>query len=197
MQGYIIVFLMEIITLKTQEKLLKYGIGGLAIYGGIIGGILSGFVFCKVKKLNFMELADFCIPYVALCQSVGRWGNFINQEAHGIETNSFFKMGLYEESMGAYKYYHPTFLYESFFTLIIFFVLSYVYKSKKFNGKVFYLYFILYGLVRFFIEGLRTDSLYLGTTVIRISQLLSFILFFAFFVIFIKDTIKNKSNSAQ
>ena len=176
--------------------MLKYGTGGLAIYGGIIGGIVSGWIFCKTKKISFLELADFCIPYVALSQSIGRWGNFVNQEAHGYETDTLFKMGLFEESANAYKYYHPTFLYESFFSLLIFILLSLVYKKKGFKGQVFYLYFILYGIVRFFVEGLRTDSLYIANTNIRVSQALSFVLFVVFLVIFIKSCYFKKNSKS-
>ncbi len=164
--------------------------GGIAIYGGIIGGIVAGIVFCKVKKINFWEFADFCIPYVAMCQAIGRWGNFVNAEAHGEETNSFFKMGLVngEET----KYYHPTFLYESVCDFLIFLILLKVSKTKKFSGQIFYIYFILYGFARFFIEGLRTDSLYIGNTGIRVSQLLSAILFIAFLTLYI---LKRKKSS--
>ena len=93
--------------------IIKIWHGGLAIYGGVIGGALTGFVFCKIRKIPFLELADFCIPYVPLCQSIGRWGNFINQEAYGAPTDSFLKMGIYNSTIGQYEYFHPTFLYES------------------------------------------------------------------------------------
>ncbi len=94
-------------------------------------------------------------------------------------------MGLYNSHLGKYEYYHPTFLYESVCTFIIFLILSKVEKNKKITGQVFYLYFILYGIARFFIEGLRTDSLYIANTDIRVSQLLSIVLASVFFVIYI------------
>jgi phosphatidylglycerol:prolipoprotein diacylglycerol transferase len=155
------------------SDIFKIWNGGLAIYGGIIGGYVSGAIYCKAKKVRILEVADFCIPYLALCQSIGRWGNFVNREAYGTETNSFLKMGLYNETLGEYKYVHPTFLYESICTLLIFFILTALYKKREFNGQITYLYFILYGIARFFIEGLRTDSLYIWNTDIRISQALS------------------------
>ncbi len=153
-------------------EIIKIWNGGLAIYGGIIGGAITAFIFCKVKKVQFLDIADFCIPYVAMCQSIGRWGNFVNCEAYGSKTESFFKMGI----PGEVGYYHPTFLYESVCTFLIFLILSKVYKNKKYVGQVFYLYLILYGIARFFIEGLRTDSLYIEGTNIRVSQALSLVL---------------------
>ncbi len=170
---------------SNPVEILKIWNGGLAIYGGIIGGIVTGFIFCKVKKVQFLDLADLIIPYLALCQSIGRWGNFVNQEAHGEVTDSFLKMGLYNSNLGRYEYYHPTFLYESICTFIIFLILSKIDKNKKFVGQPFYLYFILYGLARFFIEPLRTDSLYIGDTSIRVSQLLSAILVIVFLIIYL------------
>jgi phosphatidylglycerol:prolipoprotein diacylglycerol transferase len=169
--------------------------GGLAIYGGIIGGFVSGAIYCKIKKVSIFEVADFVLPYVALCQSIGRWGNFVNREAYGSETNSFLKMGIYNTSSGAYEYVHPTFLYESICTFLIFVLLSVLYKKKKFSGEIMSLYFILYGISRFFIEGLRTDSLYIWNTDIRVSQLLSAVLVFVFLILFIILFVRNKQGT--
>ena len=166
-------------------EIFKIWNGGLAIYGGIIGGLIGGFVFCKVRKVQFLELGDFCIPYVALCQSIGRWGNFVNQEAYGAPTNSFWKMGIFNDTLGHYEYYHPTFLYESVCTFLIFIILSVLSKRKKFIGQIFYLYFILYGIARYYIEGLRMDSLYIEGTNIRVSQALSLVLFAVFTVVYL------------
>ena len=166
---------------KNLLDIFKIWNGGLAIYGGVIGGIFTGIVFCKVKKVQFFDLADFCIPYVAMCQSIGRWGNFVNAEAYGEATDSFFKMGI--DNSGVF--YHPTFLYESVCTFLIFLILSKIDKNKKFIGQTFYLYFILYGVARFFIEGLRTDSLYVANTSIRASQALSLLLFVVFTILYI------------
>ena len=171
--------------------ILKIWNGGLAIYGGIIGGFISGAIFCRSKRVSVPEIADFCMPYVALCQSIGRWGNFFNREAYGSETDSFFKMGIYNESLSEYQYVHPTFLYESICTFLIFLILSKVYKNKRYSGQVTFLYFILYGIARFFIEGLRADSLYIWNTNIRVSQALSAILaiiaFLAFIICYIRS----------
>ena len=165
-------------------EIFKIWNGGLAIYGGIIGGVVTGIIFCKIKKINFFELADFFIPYLPFCQAVGRWGNFVNREAFGEQTDTFFKMGLYSET-GKMEYYHPAFLYESVCNFIIFFILLKLYKNKKFSGQIFCLYFILYGIARFFIEGIRTDSLYIGNTDIRVSQALSLVLVVVFGIIYI------------
>lgn len=139
--------------------------GGLAIYGGLIGAFLVGYIYARIKKLNFLNLTDIFIPAVALGQSVGRWGNFINQEAYGRVTD--LPWGIIIDGQKV----HPTFLYESIGDFIIFLVLYKVAKNKKFNGQAFYLYLILYGVLRFFVEGLRTDSLYIFG--LRVSQLLS------------------------
>jgi phosphatidylglycerol:prolipoprotein diacylglycerol transferase len=159
--------------------------GGLAIYGGVIGGVLTGYIFCKVRKIQFLDMADFCVPYLAMCQSIGRWGNFVNAEAHGVETDSFLKMGIVDKVTGEFGYYHPTFLYESICTFIIFLILIRLSKNRKFVGQIFTLYFILYGFARFFIEGLRTDSLYIADTSIRVSQALSLLLVVVFWFYYI------------
>lgn len=140
--------------------------GGLAIYGGIITGCIVIFVFSKIKKIKFLKLLDILAPSVALAQGIGRWGNFINQEAYGRETNLPWAI----EINGVFV--HPTFLYESIIDICIFlFLYFYMYKRKKFDGQISALYMIFYGIGRFFVEGLRTDSLYLG--MFRISQLVS------------------------
>lgn len=142
--------------------------GGLAIYGGIIAAYLTAFVMSKIKKVSFIELADITAPSVALGQAIGRWGNFINQEAHGYETN--LPWAVIIDGVG----YHPTFLYESIGDALIFiFLYIFARKFQKKNGQVAALYLILYGILRFFVEGLRTDSLYfLG---LRISQIVSIV----------------------
>ena len=162
--------------------------GGLAIYGGIIGIILFIFIYCKIKKINFLNLTDYLIPYLALGQSFGRWGNFFNLEAYGKATNSIFRMGI--ETSSGYIEVHPVFLYESISTFIIFLILLFIRKNRKFEGQVFYMYFILYGFIRMFLESLRIDSLYLGN--IRVSQILSFVLFTGFLSVYVAKRIKNR-----
>lgn len=162
--------------------------GGLAIYGGIIGAIGTIAVYCKLKKINLLDTLDYLAPFLPLGQSIGRWGNFFNIEAHGTETTNIFRMGIIEN--GNYIQVHPTFLYESICTFIIFLSLYKIRNKRKYSGQITYMYFFLYGFVRFFIEGLRTDSLMLGN--IRISQLLSIILSLACGIILIYKRYKNE-----
>ena len=149
--------------------------GGLAIYGGIIGGAVTLLVVAKVKKIPAPVLLDVAGMGVIIGQLVGRWGNFMNREAHGAVTDTFLKMGL-QDASGAVTYYHPTFLYESVWNLIGFIGLHFFSKKRKFDGEVFLLYVAWYGLGRVWIEGLRTDSLYIGSSNIRVSQALSLVL---------------------
>lgn len=155
--------------------------GGLAIYGGIIAGIIVALVFSKIKKVNFWDIADIAAPGLALAQGIGRWGNFINGEAHGGPTNLPWAIVVNGQSV------HPTFLYESILDIGIFlFLYFYLSKHQKFKGQLFTTYMIIYGIGRFFIEGLRTDSLYIG--VFRVSQLVSI----AMIVVGVVVTIINK-----
>jgi phosphatidylglycerol:prolipoprotein diacylglycerol transferase len=147
--------------------------GGLAIYGGIIGGIITCYLFCKKRKIDFLNLLDYIAPCLALGQSIGRWGNFVNIEAYGSKTNLPWRMGIIEN--GNYTEVHPTFLYESIATLIIFIILTTISKKRKFKGEITYLYLIMYSFIRTIIENLRTDSLMLGK--IRVSAILSIIIF--------------------
>ena len=152
--------------------------GGLAIYGGIIGGVITLLVVAKVKKIPAPVLLDLAGMGVIIGQCIGRWGNFMNREAHGAVTEAFLKMGL-QDAAGVVTYYHPTFLYESVWNLIGFIGLHLFSKKRKFDGEVFLLYVAWYGLGRAWIEGLRTDSLYLFSTGIRVSQLVAIVSFLA------------------
>ena len=163
--------------------------GGLAIYGGIIGAILTLILFCKKKKINILDMCDYIVPFLPLGQAIGRWGNFFNGEAHGIETNSIFRMGIMEN--GTYIQVHPTFLYESICTFLIFIFLFVKRNKRNYQGELTYTYFFLYGIVRAFIEGLRTDSLMLENK--RISQMLSIILSIICGSILIYKRLKNKN----
>ena len=145
--------------------------GGLAIYGGIIAGAITVFVVCHVKKINFLAFADCVVPGLILAQAIGRWGNFVNGEAYGYETDIFIRMGLNNGYIT--RYYHPTFLYESLWNIVGFIAINIFYKHKKYDGQIFLMIFGWYGLGRLWIEGLRTDSLYLFGTGIRTSQLLA------------------------
>ena len=145
--------------------------GGLAIYGGVIGAALGILVFCKVKKISVGAILDIVALGFLIGQSVGRWGNFFNREAFGAETQSFLRMGLYNVYTGVTEYHHPTFLYESLWNLIGFVGLHFLSKKRQYDGQVALGYVAWYGLGRNIIEGLRTDSLYLGP--FRVSQLLA------------------------
>ena len=151
--------------------------GGLAIYGGIIMGVLVTVVFCRVKKLSLPAMLDVLCFGVLIGQVIGRWGNFFNREAFGAETDVFCRMGL-TAADGTTIYVHPTFLYESLWNLIGLFILILFTRRgrRRYDGQCVLFYFFWYGLGRSWIEGLRTDSLYLGNTGIRVSQLLSLIL---------------------
>ncbi len=151
--------------------------GGIAIYGGIIGGILAIWLVTRRKKLPFLAMLDLTVFGVLIGQIIGRWGNFMNREAFGAQTEIFCRMGLTDPA-GHTIYVHPTFLYESLWNLALFIGLwLWVKKGKrKYDGQMSLLYFFFYGLGRAWIEGLRTDSLYIGHTGIRVSQALSLVL---------------------
>lgn len=161
--------------------------GGLAIHGGIIAGAITGYLLCKHYKINFIESLDLFLPAVALAQAIGRWGNFFNSEAHGGPTDLPWAILVNGE------YVHPTFLYESIWCLGLFFFLVHIDNNRKFRGQVACLYGILYSLERFFVEGLRTDSLMLGP--FRQAQMISIAILLASLVIYImlkKRSVKEK-----
>lgn len=145
--------------------------GGLAIYGGVIGAALSVVVFCKVKKLSLASVLDLVALGFLIGQSIGRWGNFFNREAFGSQTTSFLRMGLENAVTGEVIFYHPTFLYESVWNAVGFVALHFLSKRRQYDGQIALGYMAWYGLGRAFIEGLRTDSLYIGA--FRVSQLLA------------------------
>lgn len=146
--------------------------GGIAIYGGIIGAVLGLTIYTKVKKVSTGALLDVGGLGLMIGQSIGRWGNFINREAHGGITDSFLRMGL-TDANGVVTYYHPTFLYESLWNALGLLILHFVSKKRKYDGQIFVMYIGWYGLGRLFIEGLRTDSLYFMGTNLRVSQLVA------------------------
>lgn len=146
--------------------------GGLAIHGALIAAVLTGYIFTRVKKINFLETTDIVAPSIIIGQAIGRWGNFINGEAHGGFTN--LPWGIMVDGMKV----HPTFLYESIWNLGVFFFLIFYKGKKKADGEIFLLYGILYSIGRFWIEGLRTDSLYFMG--IRAAQLISIAIIIVF-----------------
>ena len=173
--------------------------GGLAVYGGVIGAFLGTFIMTKIRKIPFSTVADYCVVYIPLGQAIGRWGNFFNQECFG--TTTTLPWGMTSDKISSYLAancpdldpsmpVHPTFLYESLCTLTLFVVLLIVREASTRRWDTTCVYMILYGIVRFFIEGLRTDSLYIGSTGIRTSQLLSLILVFAGFAVVLVSHLK-------
>ena len=160
--------------------------GGLAIYGGVIRGFLSAVVFCKINKFPILKLIDLAIPSLVLGQAIGRWGNFMNQEAYGaIITNpklQFFPFGVYIDAIS--EWHQATFFYESTWNIVLFALLLVVARRMKEDGSLLAIYFMGYGMGRFLVEGLRTDSLYVFH-VIRVSQLLSLLLVIGGIILFV------------
>ena len=198
--------LTEIDSFPTLASAFAIWNGGLGIYGGIIGGCLGIVLACTVKKISWRKLFDMAAPGVMLAQAIGRWGNFFNGEAYGYRIGEkttfyfflkeytpasgegtlfhFLRMGLYpnEYSSKYLVYVHPTFLYECIWNLIGFGLINIFYRKKKFDGQIALMYFAWYGFGRMFIEGFRTDSLYIfkgigGSAGVRISQLIGLICF--------------------
>lgn len=167
--------------------------GGLAIYGGVITAVVTAYVYTKIKKINFWLFADTAVLGLTLGQIIGRWGNFFNREAFGDFTNNVFAMQIRKSEVATsnitqkmldhivtvdgveYIQVHPTFLYESVWNLILLIFLIFYSKYKKFNGEIFCLYLVGYGLGRLWIEGLRTDQLHVWGTNIAVSQIVSIV----------------------
>lgn len=149
--------------------------GGLAIHGGVLFALAAAYIYARKKKLDFLKYADAAAPSIILAQAIGRWGNFFNQEAHGSVVTKefisrfpqFIQKGMYIEG----AYYHPTFLYESMWDLGVFIILMMIIRKVSRDGVTFFSYVGLYSIGRFLIEGLRTDSLMLGS--LRVAQLVS------------------------
>lgn len=163
--------IMEIDHYDSLLDVLAIWNGGLAIYGGIIAGGITAFFVAKHKKINILLLLDILAPAVMIGQILGRWGNFMNAEAYGGPTDLPWRMGIHTSFSETYV--HPTFLYESLWNLLGFLILNFFFKKKQYNGQIFFGYIVWYGFGRFFIEGLRSDSLYLFGTSIRTSQLVA------------------------
>ena len=160
--------------LAHPGEILAVRDGGLAIYGGVIVGALVIWLFCRRKKISIPAMLDLAVHGLLIGQIIGRWGNFMNREAFGVETDIFCRMGLTPPG-GTTVYVHPTFLYESLWNLacLVFLIVWGKKGGRKYDGQCALIYFFWYGLGRAWIEGLRTDSLYIGATGIRVSQLLS------------------------
>lgn len=158
--------------------------GGLAIYGGVLAGLLTGFIFARRKKISFLKIFDILAAVVLIGQVIGRWGNFINIEAYGAETTLPWRMGILTYgpalldngnlALTKELYVHPTFLYESLWNLCALLIIHLgLYPRKKFDGEIFCFYLMWYGFGRMLIESLRTDSLMLGN--LRVSQGVGFL----------------------
>ncbi|MGY3718402.1 prolipoprotein diacylglyceryl transferase [Sutcliffiella cohnii] len=163
---------------KNPGEIIAIWKGGIAIHGALIGAIITAIVFAKKRGVSFWQIADIAAPSIILGQAIGRWGNFMNQEAHGTEVSRAFLENLYlpdfiinQMYIDGY-YYHPTFLYESLWNLVGFFILIILRKFQPKRGELFLSYIIWYSTGRFFVEGLRTDSLMLSDT-LRIAQIMS------------------------
>lgn len=167
---YYVLFRLDYYLANPSEILMIHN-GGLAIYGGIIGALLGGCIMARYKKLPIFAILDIAVLGFLIGQGIGRWGNFINQEAFGTPTD--LPWGMVSKNTGGIAV-HPCFLYESFWCLLGFVLLHFFSKKfRKYDGQIFLLYLVWYGFERMIVEGLRTDSLYLPFGDIRVSQLLA------------------------
>lgn len=188
---------------KSFKDFFDYRSGGLAVYGGLIGALLIGALVAKIRKVKILPFFDIGSIGILIGQAIGRWGNFTNKETFGSATTMPWGMvsaSIQTELGSAYSdtvvMAHPCFLYESLWCIIGFIILHFYSKHRKFDGEVFLMYSAWYGLGRFFIEGLRTDSLYLGT--IKVSQLVAAFCFVVslFVIIFVRSKIKRSGEKA-
>lgn len=178
--------------LENPSKIFAISDGGLAIYGGLIAGAITVTLVAKKKNLKVFNFFDFVMPYLALSQAFGRFGNFFNVEAYGTETTNIFRMGI--NTLEGYKEVHPCFIYEAIGCFIIFIILKFLQKNRKYEGQIFSSYLIFYGIIRFFIEEIRSDSLMFFN--LKVSQIISLISIFT--GILIKYiSIKNNSKSRK
>lgn len=173
--------------LENPANILNIRQGGLAIHGGIIFGLLGAYLLCRYKKYDFLALLDVVAPSIIFAQALGRWGNFFNMEAHGSPVTKefishfpkFIQRGMYIDG----TYYHPTFLYESIWNIVVFFLLLYLINRVNTKGVVFFTYFGLYSVGRFFIEGLRTDSLmFMGLRAAQIVSLIGIVIWIVYLI---------------
>ena len=215
-RAYYVVFKWDYYSMHPEE-IFQIWRGGLAIYGGIIGGIIAAFITCKIEKLNFYNLLDCAGMSLLIGQGIGRWGNYANQEAFGGFTNGNY--GMMSDKVIAYieanpeiyglenvadiplyikehnLFVHPTFFYEFAWCMLGVLVLYVITrKFRKFSGQTFLCYGIWYGLERAFVEGLRTDSLYIGNTSLRVSQVLSVVIVVACLAILVIKLLKVRKN---
>lgn len=193
---YYVVFYPGNTYINNPASIFQIHEGGLAIYGGIIGGLTGGIIVAKIKNINIPSILDIAALGFLIGQCIGRWGNFINQEAFGTETNLPWGMVSENTLLETSNPVHPCFLYESLWCLLGFIFLDiFSRKFKKYNGQIFLLYIVWYGTERFFVEGLRTDSLMLPYVNLRVSQVLAAASIVISVIILIY--FKNKKNHAK
>lgn len=152
---------------RNLSEIFNIRNGGLAVHGGLILCFIIGYFLCRKNNVSFLNAADLIAPVIALAQAIGRWGNFFNEEAHGDPTNLPWAQII--DGVG----YHPTFLYESIWCFMLFILLMFLSRRREFNGQIICLYGVLYSVERFFVEGLRTDSLMIGP--LRQAQVISLV----------------------
>ena len=177
-------------------SVLRIWEGGIAIYGAVIGGLIGVLFFSRRRKINPFTLTDIIVPGLSLAQGIGRWGNYFNMEAYGREITNpawqFFPAGVQIPSGDGFTWHMATFFYESSWDLLVFAVLWFIIRKRSTKaGTTTLWYLLLYGMGRFFIEGLRTDSLMSGS--IRVSQLLSIVLGFVSAALLIANAVKKKA----
>ena len=189
---YYIIFNLDYYSQNISE-IFNFRNGGLAIYGGLILGAIAIYIYCKAKKINVLNFFDYVIPYVAIAQCVGRLGNFFNVESYGTQTTSIVRMGI--RTVEGYMEVHPVFFYECIATLLIFAMLKVIQNHRKFEGQIITLYCLLYSGIRFFLEGIRADSLMMFN--FRASQIVSLIVFVISLVVLIINVKKIKKVSKE
>jgi len=171
------------------SRILNFRGGGLAVHGGLIAGLAAGAVLCLIWKERPLNLMDLCVPAIALAQSIGRWGNYFNGEAHGGPTDLPWAVIIDGQT------YHPTFLYESIWCFALFLFLLFIDNRRKFEGQVLLLYGILYSCERFFVEALRTDSLMIGP--FKQAQVISLVIIILCVVCYIILRAKGKKSTRK
>ena len=178
----------------TFYSIIEIWNGGIAVYGGIIFGLLAAFLVCKFKKLSILKVFDSTAPAIMLGQIIGRWGNFTNMEAYGSKTTLPWRMSV-ESASVRYAEVHPAFLYECLWNLVGFIIINILYKKKKFDGQIFLMYITWYGFGRMLIESLRIDSLYLGS--FRISQVVGLLCFIVGTILLVLGLVKSKNQKLE
>lgn len=185
---------------QNPGDIIKIWNGGIAIHGALIGAVITAYIFTRIKKVSFWKIADIAAPSIILGQAIGRWGNFMNQEAHGEEVTRQFLENLYLPDFIVNQmyingtYYHPTFLYESLWNFAGFILLILLRRVNLRRGELFLTYVIWYSIGRFFIEGMRTDSL-MVTDFLRAAQLLSVALVVGAIALIIFRRVKGYANT--